>query len=273
MKVDLIRCGVCGKQRPLLSMSTTEEGICKACSTKLLRQARIDDETWVEQNRRAGIDLWDYQPQEPASAFTAWQIVRNNYPKRLRNCEIAEIMDVSESAVGHWAARWKWDMRWNAWVLEQDRLKLEQEAKDRREMNDRQIKVARSLHDKSMARLESIDPDEMSPNEVKSWLELANKIEREARASNEELNRLEVSTSAVKTAEENKSTTDKDTTKEILEILISAGALGHGSVSIKTSTETVVDIKKPEDEKAERIDVTPDNIVEVDFNSEPPYED
>lgn len=262
MNLQVRECSMCHQTKAAVSFSRIDANVCTSCASKAIRQAKIDDESWLEQNKQAGIALWEHQPQEPADAFNAWVLYRDAYPKQLSTAVLAEAMDRSTVGINYWRKRWKWEVRWDGWAAEQDRVKIMAHAAELKDMNERQINVAKLLHDKAMNRVIDIDMEEMTPKEVIQWLEVAAKLERTAVVSNGEVLKTELS-SRVTHKHEDEAKVKDGNVAEILAVLQSSGALDTGGLQITQTTTTV--------RSDRRTDATDDvsnentNIVDIDF--------
>ncbi|MGW3067782.1 hypothetical protein ACWDA8_30940 [Streptomyces sp. NPDC001130] len=71
-------------------------------------------------------------------------------------------------------------MRAAAYDREQDRLFLAEQAQARREIARRHAKLAQAVQSKAVARLQSLDPRELSPSELLRYIQVAAEIERRA---------------------------------------------------------------------------------------------
>ncbi|MET7295426.1 hypothetical protein ABZS79_25350 [Streptomyces griseoloalbus] len=71
-------------------------------------------------------------------------------------------------------------MRAAAYDREQDRLFLAEQAQARRDIARRHAKLAQAVQSKAVARLQMLDPRELSPSELLRYIQVAAEIERRA---------------------------------------------------------------------------------------------
>ncbi|MFB7500381.1 hypothetical protein ACFC09_37870 [Streptomyces sp. NPDC056161] len=89
-------------------------------------------------------------------------------------------MDKSRALVGRWSRRFAWVLRATAYDREQDRLFLAEQSQARREVARRHAKLAQAVQSKAVARLQTLDPRELSPSELLRYIQVAAEIERRA---------------------------------------------------------------------------------------------
>ncbi|GGU50408.1 hypothetical protein [Streptomyces lavendofoliae] len=124
---------------------------------------------------------WEPQPDESAPAFEAFTIYRDLGPLRSAT-KTARQLGKSPSLMQRWAIRHTWSTRARAWDTEQDRLWRQQQNTTRRDMARRHARIAVAVQAKVVARLQALDPQELSPHELMRWLNTAVSIERHAYA-------------------------------------------------------------------------------------------
>ncbi|MER5543003.1 hypothetical protein ABT072_11275 [Streptomyces sp. NPDC002589] len=69
-------------------------------------------------------------------------------------------------------------MRSASYDREQDRLFLAEQVQARREIARRHAKLAQAVQSKAVARLQALDPRELSPSELLRYIQVAAEIER-----------------------------------------------------------------------------------------------
>ncbi|NUR01255.1 MAG: hypothetical protein HOY79_33415 [Streptomyces sp.] len=89
-------------------------------------------------------------------------------------------MDKSRALVGRWSRQFAWVVRATAYDREQDRLFLAEQVQARREIACRHAKLAPAVQSKAVARLQTLDPRELSPSELLRYTQVAAEIERRA---------------------------------------------------------------------------------------------
>jgi hypothetical protein len=80
-----------------------------------------------------------------------------------------------------WAQRWNWNARVGAWDQELERVKWSKQVEASAEMAERHAKEALLLQNKAIERLRLLQPQELGPREILSYLIEAAKLERLAR--------------------------------------------------------------------------------------------
>ncbi|MFF7586725.1 hypothetical protein ACFZCK_04430 [Kitasatospora purpeofusca] len=89
-------------------------------------------------------------------------------------------MDKSRVLVGRWSASYAWVLRASAWDREQDRLFLAEQRQARRDLARRHARLAQAFLSKAVARLQTLDPRELSPGDLLRYFQVAADIERRA---------------------------------------------------------------------------------------------
>lgn len=125
-------------------------------------------------------DAWDQQPRENPRHFGLFTFYRDM--GRLRS--VAQVAAMSDTATYANIARIarcnKWVERAGRWDAEQDRITSIRLLDAREEMARRHTKIARTMYDKAMARLQTLDIESISPHALILLIDTAAKIERAA---------------------------------------------------------------------------------------------
>ncbi|MFF2650463.1 hypothetical protein [Streptomyces sp. NPDC058045] len=125
------------------------------------------------------VESWERQGGESVQAFEAFAVYRDLGPARSVT-KVARELDKSRALVGRWSRQFAWVMRATAYDREQDRLFLAEQAQARREIARRHAKLAQAVQGKAVARLQTLDPRELSPSELLRYFQVAAEIERRA---------------------------------------------------------------------------------------------
>lgn len=128
---------------------------------------------------RGAVDPWERQDRESAQAFEAFVMYRDLGTARSVT-KVARELDKSRALVGRWSRQFAWVVRASAYDREQDRLFLAEQAQARREIARRHAKLAQAVQGKAVARLQTLDPRELSPSELLRYIQVAAEIERRA---------------------------------------------------------------------------------------------
>jgi hypothetical protein len=128
---------------------------------------------------RSAVDPWERQSGESVQAFEAFAVYRDLGLARSVS-KVARELDKSRTLLGRWSRQYAWVMRATAYDREQDRLFLAEQAQARREIARRHAKLAQAVQGKAVARLQALDPRELSPSELLRYIQVAADIERRA---------------------------------------------------------------------------------------------
>ena len=129
--------------------------------------------------------MWEQQPGEPMRAFRAFTVYRDLGPKRtLRAAFRQETGKESAQPNGTWTrwySRWQWLLRARAWDRELDALGREAAIAETQRMGERHAELAMTAQSQLVARLEQMDPADISVRDIPAWLKVAVDVERMAR--------------------------------------------------------------------------------------------
>lgn len=124
-------------------------------------------------------DAWTQQPDEKIRNYGLFLMYRDM--GRIRSvAQLAEMSPLSFSATARIARYNKWVARAGLWDAEQDRLAGIRLQDAREEMALRHSKIARTMYDKALERLKTLDPNMISPHALILMIDTAAKIERAA---------------------------------------------------------------------------------------------
>ncbi|MFD4482393.1 hypothetical protein ACFVXC_35110 [Streptomyces sp. NPDC058257] len=125
------------------------------------------------------VESWERQGGESVQAFEAFAVYRDLGPGRSVT-KVARELDKSRALVGRWSRQFAWVLRATAYDREQDRLFLAEQAQARKEIARRHAKLAQAVQSKAVARLQALDPRELSPSDLLRYIQVAAEIERRA---------------------------------------------------------------------------------------------
>lgn len=128
---------------------------------------------------RGVVEPWERQDRESPAAFEAFAVYRDLGPPRSVT-KVARELHKSRTLLGRWSRQFAWVMRATAYDREQDRLFLAEQAQARKEIARRHAKLAQAVQSKAVARLQTLDPRELSPSELLRYIQVAAEIERRA---------------------------------------------------------------------------------------------
>ncbi|MGW3031214.1 hypothetical protein ACWDCB_08250 [Streptomyces sp. NPDC001178] len=125
------------------------------------------------------VESWERQSGESVQAFEAFAAYRDLGPARSVT-KVARELDKSRALMGRWSRQFAWVVRATAYDREQDRVFLAELAQARRDIARRHAKLAQAVQSKAVARLQVLDPRELSPSELLRYIQVAAEIERRA---------------------------------------------------------------------------------------------
>jgi hypothetical protein len=125
------------------------------------------------------VEPWERQVAESVQAFEAFAVYRDLGPARSLT-KAARELDKSRTLLGRWSRQYAWVMRAAAYDREQDRLFLAEQRQARRDIARRHAKLAQAFLAKAVARLQGLDPRELTPGELLRYFQVAAEIERRA---------------------------------------------------------------------------------------------
>ncbi|MFE0190699.1 hypothetical protein [Streptomyces sp. NPDC058989] len=125
------------------------------------------------------VEPWERQSGESVQAFEAFAAYRDLGAAR-SVAKVARELGKSTTLLFRWSRQYAWVMRATAYDREQDRVFLAEQAQARRDIARRHAKLAQAFLGKAVARLQGLDPRELSPSELLRYFQVAAEIERRA---------------------------------------------------------------------------------------------
>ncbi|MCL6442556.1 MAG: hypothetical protein K6T83_03695 [Alicyclobacillus sp.] len=135
---------------------------------------------------------WERQENESRQAFEAFATYRDMGAQR-SIVKVARELGKSEALISRWSSTHEWVKRAEAYDAEMDRVFLKDQEKARRDMAERQARIAMMFQNKVVDRLRSLDPMELSPAELARWFDVAVKVERLARGESTDKTEVDLS--------------------------------------------------------------------------------
>lgn len=136
--------------------------------------------------------IWERLPGESAKAYEAFCKYRDMPPGERSLREVARRLGKSETLISRWSSQYRWVARVQAWDDEVDRKAREAHLRTVKEMRERHARLAVAFQQKVAQRIQMIDPDELAPQDLARWLEIATKLERLSRGEPTEIGQHEV---------------------------------------------------------------------------------
>lgn len=129
------------------------------------------------------MNSWDRQQDESSTAFMWFARYRDMGPER----SLAKLgqtygkTGAYTSQLETWSVANNWVKRAAAWDSHVDCIVQERNIEQIVAMRERHVKVAVALQNKVLQRLQTMNPDELTPSNLIRWFEIAVKIERLSR--------------------------------------------------------------------------------------------
>nr|WSZ96857.1 hypothetical protein OH820_15360 [Streptomyces sp. NBC_00857] len=125
------------------------------------------------------VEPWERQSGESPQAFEAFAAYRDLGVTR-SVAKVARELGKSTTLLFRWSKQYAWVMRATAYDRDQDRVFLAEQQQARRDIARRHAKLAQAFLGKAVARLQALDPRELSPAELLRYFQVAAEIERRA---------------------------------------------------------------------------------------------
>lgn len=247
--VVLIECPRCGQRKPRHSVNRHMCSDCAHAEDTRVTYYRQHQGDWVAEAKEQGLDVWLQQPGETQWEYTVWLAYRDSYPgKKPSYSDVAKQLNTTYNVVKKIAQRWTFPVRMQMWIAECDRITMLQRRDEILSMNKEHVDMAATIRNKLKTAIDKIDENALKPGEIVALAKLAADMERKARVDTieqEEARRplvVDNDNPGLK-----KNLTKKDDLKEVMEILMKAGALGditHIGVRRTETTEVALTDKK-----------------------------
>jgi len=137
-------------------------------------------------------EIWERQPGETAKAYAAFCVYRDLGPGRSLEKAAQAMGYKSRKNFSIWHSKYEWVKRAEAYDEYLERRKREEHEKAILEMAERHARLAVAFQQKIAQRIQMIDPNELTPQDLARWLEIATKLERLSRGEPTEIGRHEV---------------------------------------------------------------------------------
>jgi hypothetical protein len=124
------------------------------------------------------IEPWERR-RESRPAFEAFAKYRDMGVKR-STARVAREAGKHKSQIDRWSSAHDWVQRADAFDREQDRVWRLEQHEARREVARKHTRVGAAMLGKAVQRLQSIDVDKLTPNELERWVRTAAELERSA---------------------------------------------------------------------------------------------
>lgn len=115
--------------------------------------------------------------RESAKAAAAFRIYQDlGYDRSLR--AVASRLGRCQRIVERWSAQHGWVARVQAWDERQGEIRARRRLREREDMEDRHVGIAKGFQAKVIERLQTIDVKALKPSEIAAWFEVSVRVER-----------------------------------------------------------------------------------------------
>ena len=242
--VDPWTCVKCGTH---LNKSSENPDYCVECWKKEANNtalARKVNSSWMEDSDALGLAYFERQPEETDTEWMIWERYRSHYPMKLPTwSELAKECGCSVGLVTRTAQKWSFKVRLQSWARYTDDSMMEERAAAIKEMNARQVGMAKTLQEKLKTAIDSIDPVLLRPGEIVQLLKVSAELERRIVTATPE--KVEGTSLDVKQRQTN--LTKPEDMNEIVSILAKTGVLPGQGIAVEQTTTTRI-VAKGEEE-------------------------
>ena len=120
---------------------------------------------------------WERQKGESEKAYEAFSLYRNKGAKRTL-ISVAEELQKSYTLIRRWCDNWNWEDRVLKYDNEMEREAKKEARKGLTDMYVRQTKIAMQMQAKALKALENLEPENMTPKDIKEYIRMATELER-----------------------------------------------------------------------------------------------
>ena len=123
---------------------------------------------------------WERQQDETSKAYAAFCIYRDLGPERSLQ-KAADNLGKSRGLLEGWSSRFEWGKRTAAWDAEQDRQARQAQIEEIKKMRKRHADLASAMLVKAARALQRMPEDEIKPQDISRFVDVASKLERISR--------------------------------------------------------------------------------------------
>ena len=237
----------CVKFGTHLNKSSEHPDYCVECWKKEANNtalARKVNSSWMEDSDALGLAYFERQPVETDTEWMIWERYRSHYPMKLPTwSELAKECGCSVGLVTRTAQKWSFKVRLQSWARYTDDSMMEERAAAIKEMNARQVGMAKTLQEKLKTAIDSIDPVLLRPGEIVQLLKVSAELERRIVTATPE----KVEGTAVDVKQRQNNLTKPEDMNEIVSILAKTGVLPGQGIAVEQTTTTRI-VAKGEEE-------------------------
>lgn len=237
-------CVKCGTH---LNKSSEHPDYCVDCWKKEANNtalARKVNSSWMEDSDALGLAYFERQPEETDTEWMIWERYRSHYPMKLPTwSELAKECGCSVSLVTRTAQKWSFKVRLQSWARYTDDSMMEDRVAAIKEMNARQVSMAKTLQDKLKTAIDSLEPALLRPGEIVQLLKVSAELERRIVTATPE--KVEGTVADAKQRQSN--LTKPEDMNDIVSILAKTGVLPGQGIAVEQTTTTRI-VAKGEEE-------------------------
>lgn len=130
------------------------------------------------------IEPWERQPGETEKAYEAFLVYKNMGAGRTI-VAVGRRLSKSRQLMTRWATRYNWKERVQAFDRENERIEQGRIQKERAAMIKRHIKMGLAVQGKALKALDRMDPESLTPGNIREFLRFGVMLEKETRAVEE----------------------------------------------------------------------------------------
>lgn len=229
-------CTKCGRT---IGQSIADNRYCNDCYKKEAQNTKLAqrvNSNWMEQAEELGLALFERQPEETDAEWRIWCKYREYYPHKLPTWqELAKACGVPIATVTRAAQKWSYKVRLIAWSQYTDSTIQEKRIEAIKEMNEKQLVMAKTIQEKLKTAIENLDPLTLRPNEVVNLFKVATELERKVTTYVDEKVNSELEGAKSKQV----SLTRPEDLSEVVSILKKTGLLDGRTIGIEQTTRVV----------------------------------
>ncbi len=128
---------------------------------------------------------WERQEGESDKAYEAFATYRDMGSERTVTA-VANKLSKSRQLIERWKGKYNWSERVRLYDNELEKQAFAKAVRERKNMNDRHIKIAMQMQKKALEALQVMSADDMSPRDIKDFIKIATELERLNRTLEEE---------------------------------------------------------------------------------------
>lgn len=233
---EIWHCEKCGR---IDQKSLKDERYCHECYEKEVQNTALAQKinaNWMEQAEELGLATFERQPEETDLEWLIWINYRAYYPLKLPTwTELASQCHTSVATVTKTAQKWSFKVRLIAWARHTDDSMQEQRIAAIKEMNAKQLGMAKKINEKLAEAIDKLDPDLLKPGEIVNLFKVATDLERKITSYVEE----KVENTAAESKTKQFAETKVEDLSEVIAILQRTNIFDGKTIGIEQTTRII----------------------------------